>query len=54
MRVYSVNPQANTGCAGVRATDETMAWVRAGYRPTVAVQAGIGVSSAERTWPAGA
>ncbi|GJE67384.1 hypothetical protein LNAOJCKE_4615 [Methylorubrum aminovorans] len=53
-RVYGVNPQANTGRAGVWTTDVTGAWVRAGYRPTVAVQAGTGVSSAERTWPAGA
>ncbi|WP_336493141.1 TolC family protein, partial [Methylobacterium nigriterrae] len=37
----------NAGRAGVRATDETVAQAQAGYRPTVAVSADIGLQQFE-------
>ncbi|WP_430913472.1 TolC family outer membrane protein [Methylobacterium sp. sgz302541] len=46
-RAYSGNPQLNANRAGVRATDENVAAAQAGYRPTVSVEADIGVSKFE-------
>uniref|UniRef100_UPI0030137DDA TolC family outer membrane protein n=2 Tax=Methylobacterium nigriterrae TaxID=3127512 RepID=UPI0030137DDA len=46
-RAYGGNPQLNAGRAGVRATDETVAQAQAGYRPTVAVSADIGLQQFE-------
>lgn len=43
-RAYAANPTLNSGRAGVRATDETVAQAKSGYRPTVSVDADIGLS----------
>ncbi|MER2264829.1 TolC family outer membrane protein [Methylobacterium oxalidis] len=47
-RAYGANPQVNAGRAGLRATDETVNQAKAGYRPSVSLQADIGVSSSDR------
>ena len=46
-RAYAGNPQLNAGRAGVRASDENVAAAQAGYRPTVSVEADIGVQKFE-------
>ncbi|WP_298952077.1 TolC family outer membrane protein [uncultured Methylobacterium sp.] len=43
-RAYGGNPQLNASRAGLRATDESVAQAKAGYRPTVSGTANIGVS----------
>ncbi|MEH3143940.1 MAG: TolC family outer membrane protein [Methylobacterium frigidaeris] len=42
-RAYGGNPQLNASRAGLRATDESVAQAKAGYRPTVSGSASIGV-----------
>ena len=41
-KAYGGNPQLNASRAGVRATDETVAIAKSGYRPTAAITADIG------------
>ena len=43
-RAYAANPALNSGRAGVRAIDETVAQAKSGYRPTVSLDADIGLS----------
>ena len=47
-QAYAGNPQLNAGRAGVRA-DETVAQAQAGYRPTVSMNAGIGLALLDGT-----
>jgi outer membrane protein len=42
-KAYQGNPTLNAGRAGVRAIDENVAIAQSGYRPTVSVNASIGV-----------
>ncbi|KAA0123016.1 channel protein TolC [Methylobacterium sp. P1-11] len=42
-KAYQGNPSLNAGRAGVRAIDENVAIAQSGYRPTVSVNAAIGV-----------
>ncbi|MEN3231748.1 TolC family outer membrane protein [Methylorubrum rhodesianum] len=42
-RAYRANPELNAARAGLRATDEEVAQARAGYRPTVGLDADIGI-----------
>ncbi|WP_238179156.1 TolC family outer membrane protein [Methylobacterium oxalidis] len=46
-RAYGGNPVLNAGRAGVRVRDEDVAQAQAGYRPTVSIDADIGVSRFE-------
>ncbi|KZC01458.1 outer membrane protein [Methylobacterium sp. PvP062] len=46
-RAYRANPELNATRAGLRATDEEVAMARAGYRPTVAADADIGVQNVQ-------
>jgi len=48
-RAYRANPELNATRAGLRATDEEVALARAGYRPTVAADADIGVQNVQGT-----
>lgn len=41
-KAYGGNPQLNASRAGVRATDETVAIAKSGYRPTASISADIG------------
>jgi outer membrane protein len=46
-RAYAANPALNSGRAGVRATDESVAQAKSGYRPTVSIDADIGLTRTE-------
>jgi outer membrane protein len=43
-RAYAANPTLNSGRASVRATDEGVAQAKSGYRPTVSLDADIGLA----------
>lgn len=43
VRAYRVKPELNAARAGLRATDEEVAQAKSGYRPTVGLDADIGV-----------
>ncbi|GJE18695.1 TolC family outer membrane protein [Methylobacterium marchantiae] len=46
-RAYGANPALNAARAGLRATDENVAQAKSGYRPTVSLDADIGLSKFE-------
>lgn len=46
-RAYGANPALNASRAGLRATDENVAQAKAGYRPTVSLDADIGLTQSQ-------